>query len=118
MAAKKSGAKKSSNVVAPTDASTKAGKDARGRAKKYGTPSGKTVVTDTNAKANKRGAGIASDVTATTTVKSARGNMYRVTESKTQNFMARDSKPFTSVKPVAKKFTTNQRASNQKNKKK
>lgn len=116
MAAKKTGAKKSSDVVAPTKAAAKAGSDARSRAKKYGTPTGKTTVSERNVKANKRNAAVASDVTSKTTVQSSRGNLYNVYESKTQRFMAKDSKPTTVVSPVAKKSTTNQRAKNQKKK--
>ena len=118
MAAKKKAApKNSSNVSAPTSATQKAGKDARSRAKKYGTPVGATKVKETVAKSSNNRA-TSSNVRASTMVKSARGNMYEVVEKKTQNVMARDSKPVTSVYPVAKNFTTNKKATNQKTKKK
>ena len=63
----------------------KAGEDARKRAKQYGTVTGPTKVSSYPG----RHSGI-KDVDAATYVKSARGNLYRVNESKEQVAFGRD----------------------------
>jgi hypothetical protein len=77
----------------------KARADARKRATKYGTPIGSTKVVSTNpSKSNPK------DVyrSATTVIKSARGNMYEVRDTKTQRKMLPDTSPWITVKPVNK----------------
>ena len=70
-----------SNSLSGSKLGLKAGQDARGRASKYGKPVGSTAVYspdyyDSKAKSK--------DVRAVTTVKSARGNLYDVSETKNQ----------------------------------
>jgi len=86
-------------------ANRKAAKDARGRATKYGTPTGPTSVTVDSVKKNRIGSAIEMGLTMRTPVKSQRGNMYAVSETKTQRFMAKDSKPKTVVRPMTSNFT-------------
>ena len=88
---------------------SKAGKDARGRASKYGTPVGKTDVYGMDQGSPGTGrllfgaAGRDKAIVSLTRVKSARGNVYMVEETKTQKKLARDSKPVTDV------YRTNQK---------
>lgn len=72
----------------------KAGKDARGRAAKYGKVVGRTRVD--NSLTNQPGD---LEVSSTSLVKSARGNYYRVTENKRQNMGARDTDRRTYISP-------------------
>ena len=104
------------SVSKPTGASSprtsalakKAGQDARSRATKYGQLTGKpTTVGVGGAKTTRNLLGQKSEysraIVAKTEIKSARGNMYNVSEFKTQKDSARDSKPKTYVTKAAPK---------------
>lgn len=80
----------------------KARADARKRATKYGTPVGATKVTSTRPSKS-----APNDIyrSATTTIKSARGNMYEVRDTKTQRKMLPDTSPWVTVTPVIKPKT-------------
>ncbi len=112
MAAKKDPKK---NVSKPTGASSsrtsslakKAGEDARGRATKYGQLTGKpTTVSSSMGSTTRNLLGQKSEysrlTTAETQIKSARGNLYNVSEQKIQKDAARDSKPRIYVSPVTR----------------
>ena len=101
--------KANSRAVAPADANrrmkapAKAAADARGRATKYGTPSGPTTYSFDPVKS--KGfpfVGEQYNVVLKTPVTSSRGNSYVVTESKTQKMGRKDSTPKTTLSPVKK----------------
>jgi hypothetical protein len=104
MAAAKKKKDDSKNVVTTaTGRGLKAGEDARKRAAKYGTVTSKPtkqVHDSSNPITNKRGTLQGYPVTSYTQIKSARGNMYTVAESKNQMDLWRDSKPKTKITPV------------------
>ena len=77
----------------------KAGKDARGRAAKYGTPVGPTIVHNTVQKRNRSGSPIDDLVYSGTQVK-VPGGMLSVQEKKLQRFAGFDGKPKTTVRGV------------------
>jgi hypothetical protein len=85
-----------------TDAEFKAGKDARGRAAKYGKPVGSTLVGSIVEKRNRRGRPIDNSVYSTTQVK-VPGGMLSVKEEKLQRWAAADGKPKTTISGVVNK---------------
>jgi hypothetical protein len=82
-----------------TMAQFKAGKDARSRAAKYGTPVGSTLVNNVVKKRNRSGSPIDDVVSSTTQVK-VPGGMLSVKEEKFQRFAGFDGKPKTTVSGV------------------
>ena len=101
MAAKKAPAKKMAAPAKKTSSSEKdidkAREDARKRASKYGTPVGTTRV-----ESSKPFKDYPNDtyIMAYTNVKSARGNMYEVRETKSQRKMLPDTSPWITTKPI------------------
>jgi hypothetical protein len=109
--AKQASFKKANDIRSTTDrkgestlsaAEFKAGKDARGRAAKYGTPVGSTLVGSIVEKRNRRGRPIDNSVYSTTQVK-VPGGMLSVKEEKLQRWAAADGKPKTTVTGVVNK---------------